>query len=89
MESDQSSPENALELGGCSKSSSENRCLDEEKDSHMEKVFFFLKPTSVGVTKCLRCYQEGVDSGLGSGFLVIKELGMLEWCLDRIEYVSD
>lgn len=87
MESGQSSPEDALELGGCSKSSSENHCLDEEKDSHMKTVFFF-KPTSVGDTKCLRCYQEWMDSGLGSGFLGIKELGLLEWCLDRIEYVS-
>lgn len=86
MESGQSSPEDALELGGCSKSSSENHCLDEEKDLHMKTVFF--KPTSVGDTKCLRCYQEQMDSGLGSGFLGIKELGLLEWCLDRIEYVS-
>lgn len=55
---------------------------------HIWKQFFFLKPTSVGDTKCLRCYQERMDSGLGSGFLGIKELGLLEWCLDRIEYVS-
>lgn len=41
MESGQSSPENALELGRCSKSFSENHCLDEEKDLHMETVFFF------------------------------------------------
>lgn len=40
MELGQSSPEDALELGGCSKSSSENHCLDEEKDSHMKTVFF-------------------------------------------------
>lgn len=48
MESGQSSPEDALELGGCSKSSSENHCLDEEKDSHMKTVFFFLNQLVLG-----------------------------------------